>query len=57
MAITLPTLDDTTKKYLAYGITAVAVGLIITGIFVPSAKEYLANSAKMLLAVVGFSAQ
>lgn len=50
-------LDDSTKKKIAYVLVVTAIALIVTGIFVPSAREYLANSAKLLLTVVGFSAQ
>lgn len=49
------TIDDSTKKILSYSLAGVAVALIVTGIFMPTAREYLANSAKMLLAVVGFA--
>lgn len=51
------TLEDSTKKKIAYILVGSAIALIVTGIFVPSAQEYLANSAKLLLTVVGFSAQ
>lgn len=51
------TLDDSTKRTIAYILAGGAIALLILGAFVPSAREYLAAASKMLLTAVGMSTQ
>lgn len=50
----LPT-DPRTIKYITYGLVGTAIALIVVGIFVPSARDYLSTTAKILLTAVGLS--
>lgn len=50
-------IDERTKKYIAYGLSGVAVAFLVAGIFVPSARDYLIAASKLLLTTVGMSTQ
>lgn len=51
------TIDPATSKRIAYGLSGVAIVLIVVGIYVPTARDYLVAAAKMLLTVVTTSVQ
>lgn len=46
-------LDDNTKKYLTFGLSGAAIILIAVGIFVPTARDYVVQAAKVLLTAAG----
>lgn len=50
-------LDETTKRYVVYGLCGVAVAFLVVGIFIPSAREYLISVSKLLMSTAGMSTQ